>query len=321
MPGNDEFRLHTRFDKNDTWYVDAGYESFRVWYDGSGGYFQPTNTSFRLFNEGLHLDRTALWLELGWAPEDRPYVKLRFQRNTREGEKGSTVLGDTNRTGTFGSRNIVPTVLVLDETRDTITLDAGHETEKQDWKVGLRYDRSELNNARNTRRRPTEATADRTVSTRDETVTDMFSGHAYTERRFTEKFSMSTGGLVTTLDTNLDGSRIYAASGFDGVFDPAYARRQVRDEGYYHLGGGSQLKQYVFNLNLVYLPAKHWMVRTSFRFEDLRLDNVAHYIETNIQNNLTPLIEEIGPASTFSPCRISSPASGGSSLPGSSSKR
>jgi hypothetical protein len=293
MPGNDEYRLHARFDQNETWYVDGGFQSYRVWYDGSGGFFAPTNTSFRLYNEELYVDRSSLWLELGWAPTDRPYVKLRLERTTREGKKGSTHQGDSNLTGVYGTRSIIPTFLELDETRDIVRLDAGHETEKQDWKVGLRYDRSELNNARKTRRRAFETTADRTVTTRDQTVTDMFSGHAYTERRFSEKFSMSTGGLVSTLDTNLEGSRIYAASGYDGVFDPAYARRQQRDEGYYNLGGGSQLKQYVFNVNLVYLPAKNWFVRTSARFEDLRLDNVAHFVESNIQANLTPLLEDI----------------------------
>jgi hypothetical protein len=293
MPGNDEYALHLRFDQNETWYVDGGYDSYRIWYDGSGGYFRPTNTSFRLYDEGLYIDRSKLWLELGWAPADKPYFKLRAERSTREGQKGSTHWGDTNLTSVYSTRNIVPTYLDIDEVRDVVTFDAGHETDNQQWKVGVRYDHSELDNKKNTRRRPLETTADRFVTTKDETVTDIFSAHAFTERRFSEKLSMSTGGIITSLDTNLEGSRIYGASGYDPVFDPAYSRRQARDEGYLELGGGSQMKQYVFNLNLVYLPAKNWNVRTAFRFEDMRVDNVSTFIESNIATNLSAVLEEI----------------------------
>ena len=58
-----------RIEKPEKFYVSAGFESFRVWYDGSGGYFRPTGTEFTLFGEDLSLTRSKAWLELG-VPRD-----------------------------------------------------------------------------------------------------------------------------------------------------------------------------------------------------------------------------------------------------------
>ena len=44
VPDDDNFRLVGRFDKLDRFYVEAGYQQFRIWSDGSGGYFRPTGT-------------------------------------------------------------------------------------------------------------------------------------------------------------------------------------------------------------------------------------------------------------------------------------
>lgn len=293
VPGNADYLLHLRYDRSNAWYVDAGYTSQRFFYDGSGGYFFPSKNSFHLYDEAPHLDRSLAWIELGWAPEEKPYFKLRYEHATRDGVKGSTSWADTNIVPTaYGTKNIVPTFLDLDETRDTVMFDAGHETDEQQWQVGLRYDRTSLDNQRNSHRRPFEASADRYVTNKDETKTSMFNAHGFGERKLGEKLLVSAGASITTLDTNLEGSRIFG-SGYDPIYDPAYARRQARDEGFYDLEGGSTMKQYVLNANLVYIPAKNWTVTPSLRFEDMRTDNVASFIETAVQTNLSMLADEM----------------------------
>ncbi|PTY08631.1 hypothetical protein DB347_03375 [Opitutaceae bacterium EW11] len=291
LPGDADYLLHLRLSGQEKWYVDAGYKNTRVWYDGLGGYFAPTNTSFHLFDESLYVDRSDAWVELGWVAEDTPYLKIRYDHETRDGSKGSTMWGDTNLVGRYGTRSVVPSIQNIDEKRDIVTVDAGKETEQQTWQVGVRYDHSSLNNGRMATRRPLENVS-RAVTQKDDTSTDLFSAHAFTERRFTEQLTMSTGGSITTLDTNLDGSRIYGA-GYDPVFDPAYAHRQARDEGFYDLSGGSEVKQYVFNFNIVYLPAKNWSIRPSFRFEDMTQNNSATFVETNIASNLSAQLEDL----------------------------
>lgn len=296
LPGDADYLLHLKYSMPEKWYVDAGYKNTRIWYDGLGGYFAPTNTSFHLFDESLYVDRSDLWLELGWVAENTPYVKIRYDHQTRDGSKGSTMWGDTNLVGAYGTRSVAPSLQYIDEKRDIVTADVGKESDTQTWQAGVRYDRSSLNNGRLAARRPLES-ASRYVTQKDETVTDLFSAHAFAERQITEQLTVSSGGSITTLDTNLDGnSRIYG-SGYDPVFDPAYAHRQARDEGFYDLTGGAELKQYVFNFNVVYLPAKNWSIRPTFRFEDLTQNNSSTFVETNIATNLSAQLEDLAAAS------------------------
>jgi hypothetical protein len=281
MPGDDDYRLSMRLEKPEKWYLTGGYEEFRVWYDGSAGYFRPTGTEFTLFNEDLSLKRTKAWVEAGMYSANQTLFRFRYERQTRDGTKGSTSWADTNLVGTFGTRNIVPSFYDIDEVTQTFSIDIGNDSaEKSKWNVGARYSETELNNKRNIRRRPFEA-ADRIVTQKDETKTDIFAAHGFYQRVVHEQLTLSGGALITNLDSNLGGSRIYGQT-YDPVFDPAYLRRQQRDEGFYHLTGEAELKQTVLNLNAVYIPKKNWSVRPSIRFENLHQETMSEFIETNI---------------------------------------
>ncbi|MEO5959636.1 MAG: hypothetical protein ABIR80_10995, partial [Opitutaceae bacterium] len=181
----------------------------------------------------------------------------------------------------YATRNLVPTFYDFDEVTQIFTFDVGNDT-KEDvkWKVGARYSKTQLNNSRNSRRRPFE-TADRIVTTKDETKNDLFAAHGFYERKVNEKLTVSAGGLIADLDANIAGSRIYGQT-YDPVFDPAYLRRQQRDEGFYNLTGNAELKQTVLNLNAVYLPKKNWLIRPSIRFENMHQETISEFMETNI---------------------------------------
>lgn len=295
LPGDDDYRLAARWEKPEKFYVDAGFEQYRVWYDGSGGFFRPTNNAFRIFDEDLSLTRSRAWLELGAYTANQTLITFRYDWRARNGTKGSTMWGDTNLVGTsYATRNIVPTFYDLDETTHTVAVDAGNEaTEEVKWHVGARYSQTELNNTRNSRRRPNES-ADRILTTKDQTETDIFAAHGFYARQVNEKLTISGGALITDLDSNIVGSRIYGQT-YDPVFDPAYLRRQQRDEGYFDLNGNAELKQTVLNLNAVYLPTKNWSIRPSIRFENLHQETQAEFFETNIGAGPTfaAIIEEL----------------------------
>lgn len=295
MPGDDDYRLAARFERRERFYVDGGFEQFRVWYDGSAGFFRPTGTAFTLHNEDLSLTRSKVWLEVGAYTANQTLLKIRYERRARNGTKGSTHWADTNLVGApYGTRNVVPTFYDLDEVTQVFSIDLGNEV-KEDvkWHVGARYSETQLNNKRHSRRRPFE-TADRIVTTKDQTKTDMFAAHGFYERKVNEKLIVSAGALLTDLDSNLAGSRIYGQT-YDPAFDPAYLRRQQRDEGFYNLAGQADLKQTVLNLNAVYLPKKNWSVRPSIRFENLHQETMSEFIETNIGAGpaFTAIVEEV----------------------------
>jgi hypothetical protein len=280
--GNDNYRLAFRYDQMDRYYVDAGYDQFRVYYDGSSARFLPTDQSFVMFDEDLSLKRSKIWAEVGVYTANMTLIKLRYDRAMRDGTKSSTMWADSNLVGApYGTRSFIPSYYDLDESTDIISLDVGNLSQEEvKWNVGARYQETKLDNARWSRRRAFEA-ADRQVTTKDQTTTDIFTMHGYYLRKLNEQFTVSGGALRTTLDSNLGGSRIYGQS-FDPVYDPAYARKQQRDEGFYNLTGDAQIKQTVLNLNAVYTPKQHWTVRSSIRFENRHNESMAEFIETNI---------------------------------------
>lgn len=281
LPGDDLYHLGARYEVPDRFYVDAGFQQFRVWYDGSGGVFRPTGTEFTIFNEDLSLTRGKIWIEIGAYTANKTLLRLRYERRTRNGTKDSTSWGDSNLVGTFGTRNIVPSFYDLDEVTDIFTFDVGNDQkEGTKWNVGARYAETKLDNKRHIRRRPHE-TADRILTAKDETKNDLFTVNGYYLRQVNEQLTVSAGAMRTKLDTKIAGSRIYGQT-YDPVYDPAYLRRQQRDEGFFDLHGDAQLRQTVLTLNAVYLPKKNWSIRPSIRFENLHQEAITEFEETNI---------------------------------------
>jgi hypothetical protein len=281
MPGDDRYRFALRQERTRRFYVDAGAEQFRVWYDGSGGVFLPLGTSFVVFNEELSLTRRKVWAEVGaWTP-DQTLFAFRWERRMRDGTKSSTHWADSNLVGTFGTRSIVPSFYEIDEATDDYSLTVRQEARDDTrWGARLRYTETSLHNRRHERRRPFES-ADRSVTQKDESSHDLFTATASYERRLSEQLTVTAGALRTTFDGILAGSRIYGQT-LDPVYDPAYLRRQQRDEGYTGLHGTADLRQTVLTANAVYLPAPHWSVRTSLRFENTHQSTLAEFVETNI---------------------------------------
>lgn len=294
LAGDGDYRIDLRLKKEEVGHLAAGFREFRTWYDGAGGFFPASSTLYRLYDEDMFVDRRTFWFEAASYRPGKLSVKLRYEHEERTGNKDSTTQGDVNLP-VYSTRSFVPAFLGLDEKRDIVTLDFGKTNESFRWAAGGRFDRIELGNTRNLRRQP-DLAADRIVTSRDDTVTDLFSLHAYAEKKFGPKTVFSTGGIVTTLDSVLAGSRIYGQS-YDPVYDPAYLRRQQRDEGYATLGGDAEMKQYVFNANLVHRPVKHWMLRSSLRVETVRTETMARFLETIVQANGSMLEEDVETAS------------------------
>lgn len=265
----------------DVGYLKAGYRKFRTWYDGHGGYFPPNDLFIELYNNELWIDRDSLYVELGLRVPKWPEITFRYERQSREGRKDSTIWGDSALTGLPGTTNvrgIVPAFYSIDETRDIFTFDIRHTIGKTEAGLGLRYEEQDNDNSRNVHRRPGEA-QDRFFTQRDNLSADLFSLHAYQTTRLSPQVQFSTAYMYTTLDSEIGGDRIYGSS-YEPIFDPLYDRRQRRDEGFVNMFGGSQLSQHVATLNLAWRPSKDWVIIPSFRYEHNDLDSVSNSIET-----------------------------------------
>lgn len=282
LGGIEDYLASVELTVTDVGYIKAGYRKFRTWYDGHGGYFPPNDLFFDIYDNDFSIDRENIWIELGLRLPKWPEMTFRYERQSREGEKDSTSWGDTTLTGLPGPnnvRNIVPTFLGIDETRHIFALDLKHAFGKTDVGVGVRYETQEMDNTRNVRRRPGEPTTDRIFTQRDQLDYDLFSTHFYQTTRINKKIQFSTAYMFTTLNSDIGGTRIYGQS-YDPVFDPLYARRQRRDEGFLDQFGGSRLDQHVATLNLSWRPTKDWVVIPSFRYEHNDLNSMGNAVET-----------------------------------------
>jgi len=279
---NHEYNVRLGLSLPDTGFVRAGYREFRTWYDSSGGFFPQNDQWFGnvLSDDKFAIDRKEAFFEAGLRMPDIPQITVRYSYQVRDGDKNSTSWGDSNLTGGFGTRALVPSFWKIDEKRHIVDLDVMHTFGNTDVGIGGRWEIFDNNNSRNMRRRPFEL-QDRHLTQKDGLEGDLFNIHASTETRISETLRFTSGGAFTTMDTDISGSRIYGP-GYDPIFDPVFGRRQVRDEGFFGLHGGSNFKQYLMNLNLMWTPFDGFTVVPGLRVEKQDIDSFSDFEETAV---------------------------------------
>lgn len=232
-------------------YLRAGYRQFRTWYDGTGGFDPRTSAWYPLADQALHVDRGDAWIEAGLTLPNWPVIKLRYSHQFRDGQKDSTIWGQAAGTAVPGGRlGIASSFWDLDEDRDIFEGDLSYKLGNTAFGAGLRYEVDDLNNALVLNQQYRSGT----VTQREGQETREFSAHAFTETRFNDKLTLTSGYAYTTLDTDLSGSRVFESP----IAGPPLA-------GFFGLNGGSALRQYTFTLNLLALPWDNLSIVPSIR--------------------------------------------------------
>ncbi|MHB8519460.1 MAG: porin family protein [Limisphaerales bacterium] len=274
---NHDYSLKLDLSNPDQGYVRGGYKEFRTWYDGNAGFFPQNGQSFSLYDNALSLDHGEAWFEAGLTRPNVPVLTFRYSHQFRRGQEDSLSWGDTSLTGGFGTRNIVPSFRDIDEKQDSFQGDLKHTVGKTDFGVGLRYELQNNQDALNIRQYPGEPGNDRYLTDKEGIKSDLLNAHAFTESRISDKVLFTTGYSFTSLNSDLSGSRIYGAS-YDPVYDPTYAHRLT---GFTDLGGGSDMKQYVMNLNLMLTPWDYFSLVPALKVERQDLDSVSYFSRTD----------------------------------------
>jgi hypothetical protein len=278
---NHDYSVTLGLTKPDVGFARAGYREFRIWYDGSGGFFPPNGQWFELYDDDLALDHGEAWIEAGLTLPDIPLVTFRYAHQFRDGKKNSTIWGDTALTGGLGTRAIVPSFYDIDEQRDIFDLSVKHTIGDTDVGLAGRADFLNQKDSLNIRRRPDEPGLDRFVTQDNNVKADVYSLNAFSLTRINEKTLVTIGGSITTMDTDISGSRIYGPN-YGSPFDPTFPNRQERDAGFFGLGGGATWKQYVANVNLMATPLEHLEVVPSLRVEHVASDGLASFTSTEV---------------------------------------
>jgi hypothetical protein len=286
LAGNNDYLLSFKFANDERGWLSFGYREYRTWYDGSGSTVPLAATRpngrpfFSLYDEVLATDRVTAWVEGLFKGSERVDLHFKYTHNEREGMKDSTSQGDTNLTGGLGGRRIVPAFYTLDESQNLFEVDATARLENMELGAAVRWDNRKVDNSRNMRRRPTETGTDRYVTQWERNDSDLFNARGYIRQQYNEKLAFNAAYSHTKVDTVLGGSRIVGMT-YDANWDPLFANRQARDEGFFDLSGESETKLDVANINMVYTPTEHFAVVPSFRVEKETREVVADFEETN----------------------------------------
>jgi len=254
-----DYQLSLNVKREDTGYVRLSFENFRTWSDSSGGFFGPDKLHFSTSGEGLPLDRGKILFEAGLTPKNGPKVTFRYTHQYREGDESSTIWGPVNTS--LGTRNIYPGSYNMDEKSDAFQVDVAHRLASVDFGGGIWYEHGTMNDGLRTTSQP-GGLDQQQITGRQGTDYDLFSVHAFGETWLKKDLFLSSGFVFDNLDSKFSGSQVYG-----GDFNVAFTPNALSGLGYYDLNGGSHLHDYVFNLNLLAMPAKALTIIPSVRVD------------------------------------------------------
>ncbi len=275
MLDNHDYSVKLELSHPDKGYVRFSYTQYREYYDGTGGYLPSNGLSFPgLYDNRLAVDRSHFSLEAGLTLPDKPVVTFRYDYETRTGDKDSTIWGQTLLGPGGSQKKIVPAFRVLDESQHLFALDVKHSLGETDFGLGGRYELQWNQDQRNVIQQPNQGTTSR-ILTQDEGVkADMFNVHAYTDTKLSEKWEFTTGYSFTTLHSALSGDRLNT---------PVITPLTAADTRFVNLAGGSDVNQYVLNLNLMCSPNKNWYIVPAVRVE--KADTSGASVDNTVTGN------------------------------------
>ena len=298
-----DYDITVQLSKPKLGYIKAGFSEFRSWYDGNGGFFPHNDVFFSPPIPEMHIDRGEAWIELGLRVPDLPEITIRYEHEFRQGQKDSTVWGDTTLTGLVvnPTKKIVPSFRDIDEKRDMFSIEASKTFGNTDVLLGMRYEHNDnddsLNMERNAGQIGVVPSGQRWVTQTQKDDVDLFSGHGITETRFTDTLWFTTGYSYTTLENDLSGTRIFGPI-FDSAFGEPVPTLGNRDHAFLDLAGMAQVREHVANANLFWMPVPSLAILTGFRYTHESLDTNSSFLDEEPVPN-TPPFAPTNPANGF----------------------
>ena len=278
-------------------YIRGGYTAFRTWYDGNGGFFPPHGgTWFPPAFDEMHIDRGEVWLEMGIRVPDWPEITIRWSHEIRDGQKDSTIWGDTTLTGLLvnPARKLVPAYRDIDEKRDILSVDATKTFGNTDVGIGMRWDHYSIDNNLQLERGAGQLPpavpppgAQRFITQNDQNDVDDFTGHVLSETRIKDNLWFTSAYSYTTSGADISGTRIVGED-YNPVFVTSFPTLQSNDHAILNLAGMSESREHVFNTNLFWMPLKDLEALAGFRYTHENIDSSSTFLDANTATSPPP---------------------------------
>lgn len=261
-----DYSFGLKLKKEETYYFKLGFENFRTWSNGDGGYYPATGRYYPLAGDALALDRGMFTLEGGLTLKNWPGLRFKYSHLYRDGEKGSTLWGQSHPVPNTVA-GVVPTIQSIDESRHIFEVDLTHRIKTVDFGVGAVYEFGDLKNQRAISQFPGElpvlgVAQDRKITNREGTDYDLFNAHAFAETWLKKNLFFSAGYLFSDLQNDTAGSRVWGDD-FSFVFVPDPGNGQ----GYTNLLSNARKQDQVANVNLMAKLGNHWTLTPSLRVQ------------------------------------------------------
>ncbi|HTY88020.1 MAG TPA: hypothetical protein VMB80_11185 [Candidatus Acidoferrum sp.] len=247
--------------KEDVGYLRFGFENFRTWDSGNGGYIPAEKLSYSLPGGPQALDRGQITFEAGLTKKDLPQIIFKYQHWYRNGDETSTLWGPVHDPNQNVYR-VYPGISTVDESYDKFQLDLTHHYKEINYGAGVSYQMGDLNDSHKLTFWQGEPTQQK-VTDRQDVSFDTLSTHAFAESWIKNNLFLSTGFMYAHLEDTFSGTRIYGDD-FDVAYSPTYPGLGL---GYYNLSGGAHQNQYIGTVNLLSLPSKTFTITPSIRVQ------------------------------------------------------
>ncbi len=317
LTGSEDYLLSLNISKTDVGSFEAGYKSFRTFYDGAGGFFPTNNQWLALTNEDLHIDRSKFWVEGTIALPNAPVFKLRYTNELRDGRKDSTIWGDTDNTGLPFTvapnpisqvRKFAPSYLEVNERHERLELSANYKVKDTDIEVVLFGDSTDNSDNRFVTRFPGETIPWSIASLSSSLQPAAKALVAYTNWNnqvvIAENDAMKTksSGVTVATSTVLSSKLTLKVSGSYELVNTDIAGGRplitttptstgpvlVSTDNYYGLNGGTKVNDYVANIALDYVPVPSVFIKLAYRVQEEYINGTSSY--TVIAASGTPAV-------------------------------
>ncbi|MCU0792081.1 MAG: hypothetical protein MUE42_04370 [Opitutaceae bacterium] len=284
LGGAQDYLLSFQLAKEEVGSVTVGYETFRTFYNGVGGFFPNNSVWLPLDDQELFVDRGKFWAEAKIARPDKPEFTLRYANSTRDGRKDSTSWGTTTVTGvtptTSTTRNLNASYLDLDERHQSLEGVMKHTVGNTTYRLSLLGDWVDNLDSKHMQQMPLAATpATRSTITQiDGAETKTLGVMTNTSTELNDTVTVNTGLRYQKVAHDFTGERrLVSGAG-------------VTTYNYFDLAGQSDAKIYNGNIGVDLTPTADWLISPCLRMERRRTETDATF-RTGTPATPTPQIE------------------------------
>lgn len=121
----DDYRLQLDYQKNDVGFLHSGWDQYRKYFDGTGGYYPLFSPSAFSLDQDLHLDTGRAWIDFGLTLPDWPQMVFGYEYQYRKGNEANLEWGGVEQNNV--ARDIAPSSNGLDERTHIIKFDLEDE--------------------------------------------------------------------------------------------------------------------------------------------------------------------------------------------------